>query len=345
MKDIDKILNGLDLKNVDIPEEIENKINYTINHLNNKETNKNKFDEYFNVKRLVPILASIAVIIFTTGVYATIIKNTKNIEQKEGTIDQNATIFDNRDEYYDWVHDMDCDDNIYYKKITNYSEYLKIKKVWNDIVQMNENDFEENFFLILMSKENTYISKIYCNENTTFVEISYNNIENYNVDNSRLTTKVSNEHNRENLDIKINPNIDGSSEYKKLEDFEKNYSKEDAISDGYFVLSDCEIISNNKDLLDKFIENSKTIDSSIRIIIYSTYSDLKICDIVSKNGSYQMSLYCPENGITTFATGNKIIKSAVKYQGFFNEKWSYLLIDEGKWNKYGTEETIICAIK
>lgn len=58
-----------------------------------------------------------------------------------------------------------------------------------------------------------------------------------------------------------------------------------------------------------------------------------------------MSLYCPETGITTFATGNKIIKSTVKYQGVFNEKWSYLLVDEGKWNEYGTEETIICATK
>lgn len=344
MKNIDKILNGIDLNNVDIPEEIENKINYTINHLNSHKTTKYKFNEYFSIKKLVPILASIAVIILTTGVYATM-KNAKNIEQKEGTIDQKATIFDNSDEYYDWVHDMDYDDNIYYKKITSYSEYLKIKKVWNDIVQMNESDFEENFFLILMSKENTYISKIYCNENTTFVEISYNNIENYSADKSRITTKISNELNREYLDIKINPNIDGISDCKNLEDFEKSYSKEEAISNGYFVLSNCEIISNDKDLLDKFIENSSTINSSIRIIIYSTYSDFKICDIVCKNGNYQMSLYCPETGITTFATGNKIIKSTVKYQGVFNEKWSYLLVDEGKWNEYGTEETIICATK
>lgn len=60
---------------------------------------------------------------------------------------------------------------------------------------------------------------------------------------------------------------------------------------------------------------------------------------------YQISQYSPTNGIATFSTGNKIIKIAVKYKGVFYKKWSYLLIDEATWNKYGTEETIICAIK
>lgn len=341
MKNVDEILEKIKLENINVPDEIDDKVNYAINNLN---INRNFENKYFNSKKLITAFVSLVIIILTTGVYATM-KNNRKVEQKEGTIEQNATIFNNSNEYYDWVHDMNSDDNMYYKKITDYSEYLKIKKVWSDVIEMKEEDFENEFFLILIARENTYISNIYCDENTTFIELSYNNAQNYNAEKNRITTKISKELDRKFLDIKVNPNIEGTDSYKKLEDFEKNYSKEEAISEGYFVLDDCEIISKDKEQLDRFIESTNNASSTIRIINYSTYSDFKICDLVYNNGNYQMSEYCPETGITTFATGNRIVKQSVKYKGVFNEKWSYLLVDEEKWNKYGVNETIICAIK
>lgn len=69
---------------------------------------------------------------------------------------------------YDFMHDMIYQEkeNIYYKKIDNYNEYLIVKNRWNDILDMEEQDFKDNFMLI---------SAI---ENTSMLGLTVDKIEN-----------------------------------------------------------------------------------------------------------------------------------------------------------------------
>ena len=42
---------------------------------------------------------------------------------------------------YDFTQDMTYKDNIYYKKINNYEEYSEVKSRWDNILNMNKEDF------------------------------------------------------------------------------------------------------------------------------------------------------------------------------------------------------------
>lgn len=69
---------------------------------------------------------------------------------------------------YDFTQDMIYQEKekIYYKKIDNYNDYLIVKNRWNDILDMEEKDFQDSFMLI---------SAI---ENTDMVGLTVDRIEN-----------------------------------------------------------------------------------------------------------------------------------------------------------------------
>lgn len=71
---------------------------------------------------------------------------------------------------YDFTQDMTYqqNENIYYRKIDNYKDYIVVKNRWNDILDMNENDFKDNFMVI---------SAI---ENTSMIGLTVDEIENDN---------------------------------------------------------------------------------------------------------------------------------------------------------------------
>ncbi len=78
---------------------------------------------------------------------------------------------------YDFTQDMtyQTKENIYYKKIDNYSDYKVVKDRWNNILDMKEEDFEENFMLI-SAIENTSmlglnLDKIEVDNNTLYVSL------------------------------------------------------------------------------------------------------------------------------------------------------------------------------
>ena len=75
---------------------------------------------------------------------------------------------DENGQNYDFTHDMTWKDGIYHRKINDYEEYSKVKARWNDILDMEEKDFEENFMLITAV------------ENTSMVGLTVDNVEAYN---------------------------------------------------------------------------------------------------------------------------------------------------------------------
>lgn len=287
----------------------------------------------------------ITILFMATGVYGTITtyNNREEIKQFFTSLSQQW----GEEEYYDWSSDMEYDDeNVKYKIITNYKEYSKIKSAWKGIVDMNEEDFKENFVIILVSPNRTYISNVYSEGQTTIIEISRNDIdENIPEENCIISTKISNNLNKENIDIKVNPNLSEMKNYIPLAEITTDYSKEMAIEDGCFVIEYGYIVSNDKNQMDKFLENvNNNINSTIRIVrFFKSYGEeiLFITDIVYKDGKCEVSGYDVTNKKTTYMDiGDKIVKLEQENTGIY----SYFLVDSKEWEKYGTSKSSLFSI-
>lgn len=347
IKDIDKILNDATNEEIKVPMKVKNKIEKSLENLENNykifEIKKRieKFKEKKYCGKLSAIIASAIILLTTTGVYAGVTTFYKEIIQTEGTREQNNT----EDEYYEWGKDFSRDDSgIRYKIVTEYSEYFKLKNIWPSMVDMSELDFEKEFVLMLMTPSNLYISDIYSDDTTTYVEIKRNDIDNEKRNEGGfLTTRVINDLKREKINIKINPNIIKSENYKKLEEITADYSKDEAIADGCFVIYDSEVISKDEEQLDKFIENTNNnIESSIRIVYYDILNQISVCDILYKEGKYEKASYSPITTQVIFSSGNGIKKATSSNRPNFI---SYFLIDKEKWEKWGADNGSICTIK
>ena len=109
-----------------------------------------------NIKRYLHATISFGFsIIITVGiVYA----STKGFDfnQKNATIDYVEHIGQ------DYNQEMQCSNGIYYTKIYNYADYIKAKEIYSGLLEMEQQDFENNFLLILAGENydttNLYIS-------------------------------------------------------------------------------------------------------------------------------------------------------------------------------------------
>lgn len=80
---------------------------------------------------------------------------------------------------YDFLMDMEYDNKIYHRKINNYQEYLKTKSRWNEILDMEEKDFE-NKFMIITAIENIdmtglTVDDIEADEDTLYISLIKDN--------------------------------------------------------------------------------------------------------------------------------------------------------------------------
>lgn len=253
----------------------------------NRTRNKDKFflkHLYRNTENLLTLkslLTLVIAIIATAGAtYAGFI--TYNYITKETYTDfkQNPN--------YDYSQDMIYQNNFYYKKVMTYEEYEKCKEVWNDLVEMNEEDFNDNFFVIV-AVENTSmlgltVSDVSADDTTLYIKFKKDENEDY--DKTVTSIKISKNLDRDIIKIeKVEKNID-YTDYERLEDLPHNYSKEQAIKDNCFVLENNEIISSNKEQLNEFVDNARNgINSFIRIVSYFD-EQVKIKDLEYKDGEY-----------------------------------------------------------
>ena len=253
----------------------------------NRTRNKDKFflkHLYRNTENLLTLkslLTLVIAIIATAGAtYAGFI--TYNYITKETYTDfkQNPN--------YDYSQDMIYQNNFYYKKVMSYEEYEKCKGVWNDLVGMNEEDFNDNF-VVIVAVENTSmlgltVSDVSANDTTLYIKFKKDENEDYNK--TVTSIKISKNLDRDIIKIeKVEKNID-YTDYERLEDLPHNYSKEQAIKDNCFVLENNEIISSNAEQLNEFIDNARNgINSFIRIVSYFD-EQVKIKDLEYKDGEY-----------------------------------------------------------
>ena len=140
-----------------------------------------KLLEKFNKNKIIIGIIMICIIVIIIGMIFFIQNINTNVtssdnQEIENTVNYQYKLFkptfktskDSIYDDYDFTQDMIYQEkeNIYYKKIDNYNDYLIVKNRWNDILDMEEQDFQDNFMLI---------SAI---ENTSMLGLTVDKIEN-----------------------------------------------------------------------------------------------------------------------------------------------------------------------
>lgn len=201
---------------------------------------------------------------------------------------QTNTDFKNN-ESYDYNQDMKYQNGVYYKKIFSYEEYLKSKEIWNNLVDIDKDEFKDYFVLIIAGENYSttgleiYSSSIDDNKNMLTIQLIKNADD---INKTVVSTKLPLEYNKDNIEINIKDKVPVISGIKSIEELPKDYSKTQAINDNCFVIENNKIISENKNQLNEFIEDSKKgKNASIRIASYFDL-ELNIKDIEYKDGKY-----------------------------------------------------------
>ena len=252
--------------------------------------NKNKFFSkklYRNNKYILAIKSFITFLISLTttigAVYAGVV--TYNYIQKNGK----TNYYDDMNSFFEIT-----DQEIYYKKINSYNEYLKYKEKWPSIITMTENDFKDNFIVVLVATwrmPDINISDINTDENTLFINVD-NNLEETAIKNENymVSTCLSNNFDRKNIVVKIKEEKLETSKFILLENLPKEYSIKEATNDLCVVVQDNKILNETKQYLDNFISNtSNGVDDYLRIVRYETtnsQANIIISDIQYKNNEY-----------------------------------------------------------
>ena len=122
-----------------------------------------KLLEKFNKNKIIIGIIMICIIVIIIGMIFFIQNINTNVtssdnQEIENTVNYQYKLFkptfktskDSIYDDYDFTQDMIYQEkeNIYYKKIDNYNDYLIVKNRCNDILDMEEQDFQDNFMLI-----------------------------------------------------------------------------------------------------------------------------------------------------------------------------------------------------
>lgn len=195
-----------------------------------------KLSEKFKNNKLLIAIISIIIIIVGILLFFTQNTNSKIIAEEQNST-QNIKETSKKYEYkafkpsfkktsestyddYDFTQDMIYKDNIYYKKINNYEEYSEVKSRWDNILDMNKEDFENNF-MVITAIENTSmvgltLDKIDTDDKGLYISlIHYEDGVEYDENETCISIKISRDLEKENIYVTRN-----------LRDIEKDMSEE-----------------------------------------------------------------------------------------------------------------------
>lgn len=187
------------------------------------------------------------------------------------------------------------DNEMYYKKINSYEEYLKYKSNWNSIIDMTEEQFESNFLVVIVATwrmPGIHINNITVDENALYVEVD-NRLAEEEISKKEymVSTMIDKELERENVVIKITEPPISDSNFMDLKELPKDYTIEQALEDNCIVLCDNKLMEDSEKKLNDFIEDTRNYkERYIRIVRYNTgtdgFSGTVIMDIKYKNSEY-----------------------------------------------------------
>lgn len=270
-------------------QEVYEKYNYYQNHKK----------EFFAVPilkkstRTLPILKMVAIfvicIISTLGITYAGITIYEYFTQQASKFD-----YEKNKEYNIYKdNNMSHGNNIHYIKIDDYQIYQSYQEKFQ-IPQMTQEDFEDSFMVIItlqsVAMEKLKISSINADETTLYIELDYySEEEQYDEENTVISTIISRQMEREKLEVYRKEFVPTSPNYINIKELPKDYTLENAIQDGCFVLKNNEVISEDKEQIDEFIKDTKEgKEDFIRIV--NSYEMLDkitlITDIQYKSGKY-----------------------------------------------------------
>lgn len=222
---------------------------------------------------------------------------------------------------YSYLDDMilvDKDIDLYYKKVTDYDEYLQDCNKWNNLVEMSEEDFKSSFLIVIAGGNYDTISlsvtEIYVQDETLYINLKQT--ENINLENTVLSLKLDNNYNKDEIIINIeNIEVSLGNEFVELEKLPEDYTVEQALNDGCFVIEN-NIMLNYENMLDEFINDTYAgKESSIRVADFADNSTI-INDIVYKDGFYYIKKYILKGGNKEqyYKKSEKIVKLETAYE-------------------------------
>lgn len=279
-------------------------------YFRNKYYNKNnnyevilseiKKEESIKKNSFFKIVAAIIISLFgTTGIvfasnkiYNEYIKKQNEINSnqlfvvKEGTF---SNVFSNDMIYADKV-------DLYYKIITNIEDYDIYKTKINELPEMTQDSFNDNFLIIIGNwgsrqpyESDLTISDVNADETTTCIKLKQKEKPNYNKTTITLYAIIDKALLREKTNITIEyPKIE-TNNFASLDSLPDNYSVENALNDGCFVEENYNILSNDKYAIDELIKKSQNGEEDF-LRIYSKYDDyIRIIDLEFKDGIFFMN--------------------------------------------------------
>ena len=228
---------------------------------------KKGFDEMNKVSKLIIAILCISVLL-VGGVYATIL--TYNFIQSRGK----AHYEENMDEWFE-INEQE----MYYKKIETYEEYLKYKEKWTDMTDISEDELKENFIVLIVATwrmPDINISDITADEDTLFINVDNDiNEESIKKEEYLVMGLIPNELNRENIEVKIKEKKIAHTKYVDLKEIPMEYSIEDAIKDGCCVVNDNNMDEDSKNLLENFINSVENNENDeLRVVRYEKIDDV-----------------------------------------------------------------------
>lgn len=234
------------------------------------------------IKKL--IITLIGIMTLTGGVYAVI----KDIVKPKIEFVEDAEIKDENSLGFYHIEDMKylVESEIYYKKITNYEEYIQYRNNYNNFIEMQENEFQEYFLMFFLApkftnKQGLYVDYIEVTEETIYVDLGKKEYK----DNPLVFVKMNKENDRENVEVNFLENEPIMSNYVARDELPIDYTLNQAIEDNCVVIDEERFLSE-EEVLKEFINRTKEgMNDNVRIVENMLYGII-ITDIEFRDGKY-----------------------------------------------------------
>ena len=174
----------------------------------------------------------------------------------------------------------------YYRVIKDYQTYLDTKDNFNNILEVSEKDFENNFMILVIIENMPVNGLIFDNLSADDSSLTLNYVVNSSDRDAQTGTSilVSNDLYRDTINIeKTVPEMKMTS-YTNIRELPKDYSVEDAKKDNCLVIDMKNNANYNLNNLEDFIEKVKNKENAeIRIYNYMDNDQIYIYDITYSN--------------------------------------------------------------
>lgn len=174
----------------------------------------------------------------------------------------------------------------YYRVIKDYQTYLDTKDNFNNILEVSEKDFENNFMVLVITENAPVNGLIFDNLSADDSSLTLNYVINSSDRDAQTGTSilVSNNLYRDTINIeKTVPEMKMTS-YTNIRELPKDYSVEDAKKDNCLVIDMKNHTNYNLNNLEDFIEKVKNKENAeIRIYNYMDNNQIYIYDITYSN--------------------------------------------------------------